>query len=393
MSDRNVPAAQASRKAISSYVRRAEVLRQIHGRKASIARQWEVWYLVVTVIVATVVTALGFAGTERIALALPTWLVPTDQATDAVELTFSIAVLIILILTLVGLVYRYGERANQHFRSVEILTEFIRDVSDEISMHDAGARTFSPARLDVVRTRYKGILGALPANTDREYLRAKQDAKRKRALARMEPSEPDLPAAPRMKARLISRAVGTLDKAQSVKLAGIVASDSSRVAVLSAVEQVFGTRGWVVGGFVREAVWDSQEGATVPPPLREVDVVYFDKADITKDAEDVYAAKLRGKLRNVDWSVKNQARMHLVNGHDAYRGIPDALSRAPETASAVAIQLRRGVLRVMAPLGLDDLFGLKLRKSPLASRASFEARSDRIMRADRWPHLEKASDK
>jgi hypothetical protein len=391
MPDRDEGAAVAVRDAIDSYLRRAEVLRQIHGRKGTVARRWEVAYLVVTVFVATVVTAFAFASPERIASLLPTWLVPAQSATAFVELAFNIAVLIILILTLVGLIYRYGERASQHFRSVEILTEFIRDVEDAVILHDAGARLLAAADLDTTRVRYKGILGALPANTDREYLRAKRAAKKKREQAHGV-ERPKKEPAVQMKARLVTSELSPGDFTHAEELARIVEKDPSRVEVLRTVEHVFGDRGWVIGGFIREAVWDALTGAPIPPPLHEVDVSYFDSTDTSKATERLMESRLHSEIRNVDWSVKNQARMHLVNDHEPYVDVTDALKRAPETASSVAIQLAAEELRVLAPVGLADLFEMKLRRSELADPRAFDSRVGRIAAPGRWPNLERVTD-
>lgn len=386
MDDARAPLDSTCRDLIASYVRRADVLRQIHGRKASSARRWEVVYLVVTVVVATVVTTLGFAGPQRIAAVLPEALAD-DRAIAIVELAFNIAVLVILILTLVGLIYRYGERANVHFRSVELLTEFIRDLSDATSLHDSGIRPLGATDLDVVRTRYKGILGALPPNTDREYLKARFHAARKRALASSASPLKTIEAEPELTLELVANEAAEGDLVHGLELARIIGADPARVAALSAVEAVFGDQGWVVGGFTREAVWDFLEGARISPPLGEVDVMYFDAADVSREAERAHQQALAGQLRNVEWSVKNQARMHLANGHEPYTGVSDSLSHAPETASAVGIQLRGRTLHVLAPIGLRDLFGLVLRRNSTSDAQAFEKRTARTYQSERWPHL------
>lgn len=386
MFDSCAPFDSTCRDLIASYVRRADVLRQIHGRKASSARLWEVAYLVVTVVVATVVTTLGFAGPERIAAVLPEALAD-DRAIAIVELAFSIAVLVILILTLVGLIYRYGERANVHFRSVELLTEFIRDLSDATSLHDSGIRPLGATDLDVVRTRYKGILGALPPNTDREYLKARFHAAKKRALASSASPLKTIKNEPGLRLELVTDAVAEGDVLHGLELANIIGADPARVAALSAVEEVFGDQGWVVGGFTREAVWDALEGARIPPPLGEVDVVYFDEADVSRESERAHEQALVVQLRNVQWSVKNQARMHLLNGHGPYSGVSDSLSHAPETASAVGVRLQGHTLHVLAPIGLTDLFGLVLRRNPSSDAQAFEKRTARTHQSERWPRL------
>jgi len=65
------------------------------------------------------------------------------------------------------------------------------------------------------------------------------------------------------------------------------------------------------------------------------------------------------------WSVKNQARMHLANNEPAYESLSDALSKWPETATAVAVRIdEAGQFEVIAPHGLTDLFRLIVAPTP-----------------------------
>ena len=76
-------------------------------------------------------------------------------------------------------------------------------------------------------------------------------------------------------------------------------------------------------------------------------------------------AALRVLDPSVDWSVKNQARMHLRNGDAPYASAVDAIGHWPETATAVAArQAPEGSCEIAAPFGLGDLFDLVLRPTP-----------------------------
>ena len=68
---------------------------------------------------------------------------------------------------------------------------------------------------------------------------------------------------------------------------------------------------------------------------------------------------------SLDWSVRNQARMHLRNSDESYASVLDAMRHWPETATAVAVRRVGGTsCEIAAPFGLDDLFGLVLRPTP-----------------------------
>ncbi len=100
---------------------------------------------------------------------------------------------------------------------------------------------------------------------------------------------------------------------------------------------------------------------------------------------------LRERLPDYDWSVKNQARMHVRNGDAPYRDVATAMRAWPETATAVAVRLGADDrLEVNAPYGLDDLFALVVRPTPgfaVRKRAVFDARVAGKCWLGRYPRL------
>jgi len=379
------------RDAVDAYVRRARVLRQIQSNKANSADRSERAYLVVTVIVATIVSVIGFAGARRISAFLGLDTAPLDGA-PIIETIFNIAVLAILVATLVGLVFRFGERANRHYRSLEVLTDFMRDCTDQVAMHDAGVRRIRPSDLDLVRTRYKGILSTLPPSTDKEYEKAKSDDAKKTARSTgRAASAPTRTAAStsNLTPVLLPRRMRSRTNVLAARyVAEVLIADPTRINALSVLYDEFGRSAWIAGGFVREAVWDALAGLAPSEPRDDVDVIYFDPSDTTKDAERAIQARLTSRAPSVRWSVKNQARMHRVNGDDAYPSLEGAVKMYPETATAVAVQIRGRRLVVLAPLGLKDLVELRLRRNPRADAAAFERRRSQIASNGRWPLLE-----
>ncbi|PLC63479.1 hypothetical protein B9P82_13400 [Citrobacter sp. L55] len=79
----------------------------------------------------------------------------------------------------------------------------------------------------------------------------------------------------------------------------------------------------------------------------------------------------RDRSAQIDWSVKNQARMHQRNGDYPYTSTRNALLHWPETATAIAVRLGKEGLDITAPYGLSDLFELRLRPTP-----AFEGEND-----------------
>ncbi len=87
----------------------------------------------------------------------------------------------------------------------------------------------------------------------------------------------------------------------------------------------------------------------------------------------------------LEWSVKNQARMHLRNDDPPYHSATEAMMHWPETATAVAVRLgAHGVIEIAAPLGLDDLFNLVVRPTVRFQGEKAQTYTDRL-RAKNWP--------
>lgn len=365
---------------LRAYARRAHVLRQIHSNKGGRAQRWSRYYLVATVVVATVVSVIGFMGTADLALSISR-VKPVSRAT--IEDLYNLAVLAILVISLLGLIYRFDERSNRHYRSIEVLTEFIRDVEDEVALSAANGRLLDEDHLTSTRERYKGILSALPPSTDREYVKAKKSAADKKKKA----DEAESGGAISM-LQWVDTSTSTLVTAAAGNQLALAMSDPLRERVLTTVRDALDIEAWVTGGFVRESVWDQLHGYAVPTPADDVDIIYFAPDRATKADERVLEERLRRVSSNVKWSVKNQARMHVVSGDEPYVSLEDAVRRFPETATAVACRIdASGKLRILAPHGLEDLVSLNVRRTPAFDPSRYQARLRDKAWHKKWPDL------
>lgn len=141
---------------------------------------------------------------------------------------------------------------------------------------------------------------------------------------------------------------------------------------------------WVGAGLVRDAVWDHLHHLPPQPPGGDVDVVWFDARQIDDAVDRHMEQRLREISPGLDWSVKNQARMHGRNHDRAYHSVEDALRFWPETATAVAVRLRGPEqIEIIAPFGLEDLFALRLRPTPRFQHEKRAIFDERVMRK-RW---------
>ena len=122
---------------------------------------------------------------------------------------------------------------------------------------------------------------------------------------------------------------------------------------------------WICAGFVRSKIWDVLHGFDERTTIPDIDVIYYDRTNIEKSVEKEYEEALKRLLPTIPWSVKNQARMHSVNNVSPYTSSVDAISRFPETATALGVKLDEGNNVILtAPHGIDDVVNLRVKPTP-----------------------------
>jgi len=161
-------------------------------------------------------------------------------------------------------------------------------------------------------------------------------------------------------------------------------------ALLSHVESLGLPDGWIGAGFIRNAVWDVLHGRAIDVSrLDDVDVIFFDRNDTRRERESDLEHRLREAAPGTNWSVKNQARMHLGNGDGPYRNALDAVAHWPETATAIAARSAHGRVEMIAPHGVQDLLNLIVRPTP-AFAHKMDVYRERVSSKNwptRWPKL------
>lgn len=157
---------------------------------------------------------------------------------------------------------------------------------------------------------------------------------------------------------------------------------------------------FIAAGAIRSTVWDHLHGRDCRATPSDIDLVYFDPA--TPHAEDAsLQAQLGaieiGEVGRLEWDVTNQAQVHTwcskgqtdVPPLAPLQSTQHGLSTWPETATTIGVRLEADdALTLAAPLGLEDLFALRLRwNSRLVRREVFLQRVREKRFLERWPKL------
>lgn len=142
----------------------------------------------------------------------------------------------------------------------------------------------------------------------------------------------------------------------------------------------------IAAGFVRNRVWDHLHGIVPPRPPADIDVLYYDADDLSKDAEARHEALLGTLMPGLPWQVRNQARMHVWKGLPQHKDTADSMIYWLETVTAVGVRLELDdSLAVIAPLGVDDLVNLRCR--PTAFGRTHRDEYENRIASKRWREL------
>jgi hypothetical protein len=171
-----------------------------------------------------------------------------------------------------------------------------------------------------------------------------------------------------------------------ISIADIIAQDPVGMKQLRAARTLALPDWCIAAGFVRNRVWDHLHGISPPREPPDIDVLYYDAADLSKEREAGYERRLDGLLPGPLWQVRNQARMHVWKDVPPHRDTADAMTYWLETVTAVGVRLEADdSLTVIAPLGVDDLVNLRCQPTAFGRtrRHEYEAR----VAAKRWREL------
>ncbi len=138
---------------------------------------------------------------------------------------------------------------------------------------------------------------------------------------------------------------------------------------------------WICAGFIRSKIWDVLHDFNERTPISDIDVIYFDPANMNVSEEKIFEGKLKSLKQNIPWSVKNEARMHVKSNMPPYASATDAISKFPETATALGVRLdEHDNVILIAPCGTRDVVNLEVKPTQyfIESKERMEIYNERI---------------
>ena len=166
--------------------------------------------------------------------------------------------------------------------------------------------------------------------------------------------------------------------------------DVIKIASLEKTEKFY-----IGAGAIAQTIWNSIFGNVSTYGIDDIDIVYFNKDDLSEFAEDTIIKTLSQKLKHIPFhiDIKNQARVHLwYNAKFGYEispvsSIKDAIERWPTTATSIGLKLDRfNNFEYYAPFGLDDLKSGTIRANK--RQITSEIYNSKVQQwIKKWPNL------
>ncbi|MBM5572686.1 MULTISPECIES: nucleotidyltransferase family protein [Deefgea] len=142
----------------------------------------------------------------------------------------------------------------------------------------------------------------------------------------------------------------------------LIQADPLRIDCLQAVQELRLPQAMICAGFIRNLIWDAAHQFSTSTPLNDVDVAWYSSEQLDPKFDLELEFQLKQQLPNVQWQVRNQARMHHRNAVVTYLSAKDAVERFPETATCLGISMNHNNdVEWCVTAGLADAWALRLR--------------------------------
>lgn len=182
---------------------------------------------------------------------------------------------------------------------------------------------------------------------------------------------------------------------QLTHLVAVIRSEDWLMDALRGMKTLELNDDWIVAGAVYNAVWNRLTGRPSRQGVTDLDVFYFDRSDLSYEAEDRIIRQGAEAFAGgpVPVEIRNQARVHLWFGqHFGFEIAPirdcrDSISRFASICYCVGVRLDdRDEIEVFAPYGLADLFSFRIRPNRFCdNRRTHDAKAARAKSL--WPEL------
>jgi hypothetical protein len=188
---------------------------------------------------------------------------------------------------------------------------------------------------------------------------------------------------------------GASPERQREALEEIVRGQPVLMAVLHGLRAMALPDAWLVSGAIYNSVWNQLTGRPALTGIKDIDLIYFDGADLSYEAEDAVIKAAERVFAGLPLPVelRNQARVHLWFPQKFGIAVTplthstQSLRRYASRTHAVAMRLEADdTMSIEAPFGLDDMFAFRITpNAALDNRVAHETKGARARTV--WPEI------
>jgi ABC-type multidrug transport system fused ATPase/permease subunit len=164
-----------------------KVIRTIHSNQFRKFANYNNIYLVITIIVAVIISFIGFSGIDNLSKLIGSDKKPYDK--DIIQFIMNLMTLLILVITVLGLIFKFERKTSKSYNAIVNLTEFISDVEFTYLSDTSTEKTFKKEDLPLYSHKYKSLINSLPPTKDSHYFEALKTIKKKKKIKNFIESE------------------------------------------------------------------------------------------------------------------------------------------------------------------------------------------------------------
>jgi ABC-type multidrug transport system fused ATPase/permease subunit len=164
-----------------------KVIRTIHSNQFRKFANYNNAYLVITIIVAVIISFIGFSGIDNLSKLIGSNENPYNK--DIIQFIMNLMTLLILVITVLGLIFKFERKTSKSYNAIVNLTEFISDVEFTYLSDNSTEKTFKSEDLPLYSHKYKSLINSLPPTKDSHYYKALKTIKKKKKIKKFIESE------------------------------------------------------------------------------------------------------------------------------------------------------------------------------------------------------------
>lgn len=164
-----------------NYKEKCGILKQVNSNKKDFYDTCTTWFNVSTIIASLILTTVGFINKD-ILYELFMNGTNKEKSLKFFDFTFNCIVLIVLILSILNLIYRFQDKSFEHNRSIILLSNMLRDIQETKSLIYLPSTTYDSMqeKISQISFRYSNIIDSIPLHSDDDFFKAKEDYYKKK---------------------------------------------------------------------------------------------------------------------------------------------------------------------------------------------------------------------